>query len=106
MQPLHKVVTTTHFKRIFVHLVGGYKWTPCLPSDRGAVKKTWEGVQSDLLSEPPLTTSDFLQSLDSTKPTVSEADIKRHEEWTKEYGVSNFSLFVCHFNRRLSLFSL
>ena len=96
MQPMHKVATATHFKQIFGITMGGYQWTPCSPSDKGALRKTWEGVQGDELLEPPLTTSDFLRSLDATKPTVSEADINRHEEWTKEYGVSVF-LYYPHF---------
>jgi len=37
-------------------------------------------------SSQPLKVADFLRSLESTRPTVTEADIKRHEDWTKESG--------------------
>lgn len=38
--------------------------------------------------------SDFLQSLESTRPTVTQTDIKKHEEWTKEYGSDGAQNFV------------
>jgi len=80
MQPVRKVISATHFKRI------GDKWTPCSPGDPTAVEKSWSEVESDSLQEPPLRLNDFLKSLESVRPTVTESDIKRHDEWTKESG--------------------
>ncbi|KAF7306243.1 AAA-domain-containing protein [Mycena indigotica] len=81
MQPVRKVLGATHFKR-----VGDGKWTPCSPGDPDAVEKSWTDVDSDELQEPPLKVGDFLKSLSSTRPTVTEADIKRHDDWTRESG--------------------
>ncbi|KAF8174732.1 P-loop containing nucleoside triphosphate hydrolase protein [Pholiota molesta] len=61
MQPVRKVISATHFKLVDVE--GTRKWTPCSPGDPEAQEKTC-----------------------STRPTVTESDIKRHEEWTKESG--------------------
>ncbi|KAJ6614903.1 AAA-domain-containing protein [Mycena sp. CBHHK59/15] len=80
MQPVRKVLSATHFKRV------GQKWTPCSPGDPDAVEKSWTDVDSDELLEPPLKVADFLKSLSTTRPTVTESDIKRHEDWTKESG--------------------
>ncbi|KAK2459760.1 hypothetical protein APHAL10511_008192 [Amanita phalloides] len=80
MQPVRKVISATHFKRV------GDKWTPCSPGDPAAVEKTWSDIQSDELQEPPLKLNDFLKSLENVRPTVTEADIKRHDEWTRESG--------------------
>lgn len=89
MQPIRKVMSATHFKRAPDPISGSpelTKWTPCSPGDREAVEKTWQDVGSDELLEPPLKLADFLMSLEGTPPTVTEADIKRNEEWTRESG--------------------
>ncbi|KAF8651019.1 hypothetical protein AX16_004953 [Volvariella volvacea WC 439] len=87
MQPVRKVISATHFKRVPASdSSSGVKWTPCSPGDPEAVEKSWSDIESDELLEPPLRVADFLKSLSSTRPTVTESDIKRHEEWTKESG--------------------
>ncbi|KAJ7293997.1 P-loop containing nucleoside triphosphate hydrolase protein [Mycena rebaudengoi] len=82
MQPVRKVLSATHFKRV----LDDTKWTPCSPGDSEAVEKTWTDIDSDELLEPPLKIADFLKSLATVRPTVTEADIKRHDQWTKESG--------------------
>ncbi|KAJ7020254.1 P-loop containing nucleoside triphosphate hydrolase protein [Mycena alexandri] len=82
MQPVRKVLSATHFKRVEEDT----KWTPCSPGDPDAVEKSWTDVDSDELLEPPLKIADFLKSLSTTRPTVTESDIKRHDQWTKESG--------------------
>ena len=87
MQPVRKVLSATHFKKVDVG--GTMKWTPCSPGDPEAVEKAWTDVESDELEEPPLKLADFLKSLDSVRPTVTEADIKKHDQWTLESGQSD-----------------
>ncbi len=87
MQPVRKVISATHFKRIpWPDAPEMIKWTPCSPGDPDAVEKSWTDVASDELVEPPLRLPDFLKSLASVRPTVTEADIKKHQEWTAESG--------------------
>ncbi|KAJ6459515.1 AAA-domain-containing protein [Mycena sanguinolenta] len=83
MQPVRKVLGATHFKRAGED---GRKWTPCSPGDPEAVEKSWTDIDSDELLEPPLRVADFLKSLSSTRPTVTESDIQRHDQWTRESG--------------------
>ncbi|KAJ7075012.1 AAA-domain-containing protein [Mycena belliarum] len=83
MQPVRKVLSATHFKRVGDN---DEKWTPCSPGDPEAVEKSWTEVDSDELMEPPLRIADFLKSLGTVRPTVTESDIKRHDEWTRESG--------------------
>jgi len=95
MQPVRKVISATHFKYVpdpESESPEPTKWTPCSPGDPEAVEKTWSDIGSTELLEPPLKLADFLKSLDSTRPTVTEADIKRHDEWTKESGMYFFPL--------------
>ncbi|KAG7450913.1 AAA-domain-containing protein [Guyanagaster necrorhizus] len=89
MQPVRKVISATHFKRVADPASESgelSKWTPCSPGDPDAVEKTWSDIDSDELLEPPLRLNDFLRSLATVRPTVTEADIRRHEQWTKESG--------------------
>jgi vacuolar protein-sorting-associated protein 4 len=87
MQPVRKVLSATHFKHVKDPESGATKWTPCSPGDPDAVEKSWDGLESDELQEPPLTLKDFLMSLDNTRPTVTMSDIAKHDQWTKESGM-------------------
>ena len=49
-------------------------------------EKNWTQVESDELQEPPLHFTDFVKSLESVRPTVSQEDIRKHDEWTKDSG--------------------
>lgn len=90
MQPVRKVINATHFRQVVVEdLESGFpqsKWTPCSPGAQGAKEMAWSDIGSDELLEPPLKLADFLKSLESTRPTVTEVDIKKHEDWTRESG--------------------
>lgn len=95
MQPVRKVINATHFRQVEAEDPENpgstkLKWTPCSPGAQGAKEMTWSDIGSDELLEPPLKLADFLKSLESTRPTVTEADIKKHEEWTRESGA-----FLC-----------
>ncbi|KAL1746770.1 P-loop containing nucleoside triphosphate hydrolase protein [Schizophyllum fasciatum] len=95
MQPVRKVIGATHFKRVRAAVRGPdgelteetkMKWTPCSPGDPEAVEKSWSDIESDELEEPPLKIADFLKSLSTVRPTVTQEDIRKHDEWTKESG--------------------
>ncbi|KAJ8088827.1 Vacuolar protein sorting-associated protein 4 [Marasmius tenuissimus] len=86
MQPVRKVIGATHFKRAADDTGELVKWTPCSPGDPDAKEMTWSDIESDELLEPPLRIADFLKSLASVRPTVTETDIKRHNDWTAESG--------------------
>lgn len=94
MQPVRKVISATHFMPVPPSSASDkVKWTPCSPGNPDAVEKSWSEVESDELVEPPLKIQDFIKSLESTRPTVTEADIKRHDDWTKESGEYNCIVF-------------
>jgi vacuolar protein-sorting-associated protein 4 len=87
MQPVRKVLSATHFKPVEPDPDSAIiKWTPCSPGDPDAVEKSWTQVESDELQEPPLRFTDFVKSLESVRPTVSQEDIRKHDEWTKDSG--------------------
>jgi hypothetical protein len=105
MQPIRKVMSATHFKNVADPTSDSpelTKWTPCSPGDPHAVEKTWQEVESNELLEPPLRLADFLLSLEATPPTVTESDIKRNEDWTKEAGRWLLCIpLICNVNFRV-----
>lgn len=84
MQPVRKIQTATHYKPTTVD--GEEKLTPCSPGDAGAMEMSWTDVDSEKLQEPPLMAKDFIKAIKSSRPTVSQADLVRSAEWTKEFG--------------------
>ncbi|KFZ01782.1 hypothetical protein V501_09804 [Pseudogymnoascus sp. VKM F-4519 (FW-2642)] len=84
MQPVRKIQMSTHYKKVDVD--GAEKLTPCSPGDQGAIEMSWTEIDSDALLEPPLLLKDFIKAVKSSRPTVSQEDIKRSEEWTAEFG--------------------
>ncbi|KAG6809772.1 Vacuolar protein sorting-associated protein 4 [Tricholoma furcatifolium] len=94
MQPVRKIMNATHFKRVADPETGELaKLTPCSPGDPGAQEMDWTAVETNELLEPPLRLKDFLASLENTRPTVTAADIKKHEDWTKESGGIELALY-------------
>lgn len=107
MQPVRKIQSATHYKKVSFyvsHLLawtmcprslltlpqvlvdGEEKLTPCSPGDRGAIEMSWVDVDGDKLLEPPLVMKDFVKAVRGARPTVSEEDLKRNEAWTAEFG--------------------
>lgn len=84
MQPVRKIQQATHFKKV---MDGDHeKLTPCSPGDPDALEMTWEKVPSEDLLEPLVERKDFIKAIKSSRPTVSDVDLKRNEEWTHEFG--------------------
>ncbi|KAF2400058.1 vacuolar protein sorting-associated protein 4 [Trichodelitschia bisporula] len=84
MQPVRKIQTATHYKEVIVD--GKSKLTPCSPGDAGAMEMDWTQVDSERLEEPPLLLKDFEKAIRTARPTVSQEDLIRNSEWTKEFG--------------------
>ncbi|RAK99876.1 AAA family ATPase VPS4 [Aspergillus ibericus CBS 121593] len=84
MQPIRKIQTATHYKKVI--LEGVEKLTPCSPGDEGAMEMTWTAVEAEQLLEPPLILKDFIKAVRNSRPTVSQEDLQRNSEWTKEFG--------------------
>ncbi|KAK6909881.1 hypothetical protein I203_103907 [Kwoniella mangroviensis CBS 8507] len=84
MQPVRKVLSATHFKE--VQSDGKTKLTPCSPGDPAAIERTWTDVNSEELLEPLLSVKDFEKAISVNRPTVTQADITKHIEFTNEAG--------------------
>lgn len=92
MQPVRKVQTATHFRRVQgpsrsdPDVMLDDLLTPCSAGTPGAIEMTWADVQGDKLYEPPVTMSDMLKSLATSKPTVNDDDLKKLTKFTDDFG--------------------
>jgi vacuolar protein-sorting-associated protein 4 len=91
MQPIRKVQTATHFKKVMAPSRNDPSmmhtfFTPCSPGDTQAIEMNWTQLEGDDLMEPMLGLPDFLKSLQTTRPTVSDEDIREHIKFTSDFG--------------------
>ncbi|KAJ7022989.1 P-loop containing nucleoside triphosphate hydrolase protein [Mycena alexandri] len=86
MQTIRKFIAATHFKPVQSADREPVKWMACSPGDENAVEKSWSDLAPEELFEPKLTLKDFTTALANVRPSVVEADISRHAQWTKEFG--------------------
>uniref|UniRef100_A0A0P5BRC5 vesicle-fusing ATPase n=1 Tax=Daphnia magna TaxID=35525 RepID=A0A0P5BRC5_9CRUS len=92
MQPVRKVQLATHFRRVRGPSTADPKvivddlLTPCSPGSPGAIEMNWMDVPGDKLLEPPVTMSDMLRSLATSKPTVNEEDLVKLQKFTEDFG--------------------
>jgi len=92
MQPVRKVQTATHFKRVRgpsrtdPNQIVDDLLTPCSPGSPGAIEMSWMDVPGDKLYEPPVTLSDMLRSIATSKPTVNDDDMKKLDKFSEDFG--------------------
>uniref|UniRef100_A0AAF5CSF0 vesicle-fusing ATPase n=2 Tax=Strongyloides stercoralis TaxID=6248 RepID=A0AAF5CSF0_STRER len=92
MQPIRKLQSATHFKRISgpspenPNVIVHDLLSPCSPGDSGAMPMSWTDVPTDKLAELPLSMNDMRRSLMNTKPAVNRDDLVRLEKFKDGYG--------------------
>uniref|UniRef100_A0A672PQP4 vesicle-fusing ATPase n=1 Tax=Sinocyclocheilus grahami TaxID=75366 RepID=A0A672PQP4_SINGR len=92
MQPVRKVQSATHFKRVRgpsrsdPNVIVDDLLTPCSPGDPQGVEMTWMEVPGEKLLEPIVSMSDMQRSLANTKPTVNEQDLDKLKKFTEDFG--------------------
>lgn len=93
MQPVRKVQTATHFRKVRgpsrdnPDVMEDDLLTPCSPGAPGAIEMSWMDVPGNKLLEPIVSMSDLLMALANTKPSVNEADLKKLEKFTEDFGI-------------------
>ncbi len=61
-------------------------FTPCKAGDGGAVKMTFIDVPRGKLKAPAVQREDVITVLRDIKASVSQEEIKKYDEWTKQFG--------------------
>jgi vacuolar protein-sorting-associated protein 4 len=83
MTPLNRIQSATHFRE-----KNGVLW-PCRKATKGSIPMTVMDMTEEQLAKlkpADVGIKDFLAALERTKPTVSQSDLDRFEEWTREFG--------------------
>ena len=81
-EPVRKCSSAKYFKK-----AENKYYVPCAPSDPGAMKMTMGEIpEPDLLKPNDVCMDDFLKAISNIKPTVSQEDLLRQEEFTKNFG--------------------
>ncbi|KRY53889.1 Vacuolar protein sorting-associated protein 4A, partial [Trichinella britovi] len=109
MQPVRKVQTATHFKKVSgpsranPNIVDNDLLTPCSPGDPHAIAMSWLNVPSDKLLEPIVSMNDVLRSLANSKPTVNDIDLEKLSKFTHDFGQEdrhgNYHICECRIDR-------
>ncbi|XP_041455205.1 vacuolar protein sorting-associated protein 4B-like [Lytechinus variegatus] len=92
MMPVRKVQSATHFRTVSGPSPSDPSVTahdllePCSPGSPGAKEMSWMEIDGKKLLEPPVTYKDLLKALENTKPSVNEADLKKQEQFTADFG--------------------
>jgi len=86
-EPLRKAQNATRFKETSKLPDGRPVYQPCAPSDPQGVSMRMLEISGDQLTLPPISIEDFEAALMKTKPSVSHDDLKKQEEFTKEFGI-------------------
>ncbi|XP_021712870.1 vacuolar protein sorting-associated protein 4B isoform X1 [Aedes aegypti] len=95
MQPVRKIQSSTHFRKISSMCAGNEETipedflVPCSPGDVGAIKMSWMEVPSEKLYVAPVTTENILESLSTTKPSIDEDYMKKLDKFMEVYGQSS-----------------
>lgn len=93
MEPVRKVQTATHFRRVRgpsrsdPNVTVDDLLTPCSPGAPGAMEMNWMDVPGDKLLEPIVSESDMLRAISNSKPTVNDADLRKLQQFTEDFGV-------------------
>jgi len=92
MQPVRKVQTATHFKKVRgqsrddPNVWVNDMLTPCSPGDPQAIAMSWMDVPGEKLKEPEVTMRDMQNSLKNQKRTVNEEDLEKLTKFTSDFG--------------------
>lgn len=89
MQPVRTLQNAQYFKKVVARDANGKsseKYTPCSPGDPEAQEMKLMSIPGDKLHVPPVTMFDFEKALTSSNSSVSHDDLKKHEDFTKEFG--------------------
>merc|ERR1712154_548513 len=91
MEPVRTLQSATHFikQRAPAGSDLPYIWLPCSPSTRGAIRTTlmqFDDAEQAMVQAPKLSMADFIRVLAKIKPSVSQDDLKRQQDWTVEFG--------------------
>jgi len=91
MEPIRKLQTASHFKKVQrrksrPETLAGDLLEPCSPGDSGATEIDLMKVDPEKIVAPDVSLDDFFKALMRVKPSVSYEDLERHVKFTEDFG--------------------
>ena len=87
MEPIRTMQEATHFKKVpHPSNPNDFLFEPCSAGDPAGIEMELMSVPSDKLKPTEAKFEDFLKAMKNSRPSVSQDDLGRYEEWTKEFG--------------------
>ena len=89
---LRKILRATHYKKVQgpnpsdPSQIVDDLYMPCSAHCSGAIQMTWEDIPGDRVVEPPLTLWEFMESMEHSRPTVTQSDLKQYDMFTETFG--------------------
>ena len=85
-EPLRKCELANYFKQVHDGK-GSFYYYPCNSNEPGCIKSKLQDLpEPDKLKPPEVCFEDYLIALQKIKPTVTEADLKKNDDFTQEFG--------------------
>lgn len=86
-EPLRRFQKATYFRQVGTNGNGKPVYMSCAPSENGAQKIVKETLDGDQVRKNRIGVEDFYKAILNTKPTVGLEDLKKYDDWTKDFGV-------------------
>ncbi|MCQ2816987.1 MAG: AAA family ATPase [archaeon] len=85
-EPLRKCEMANYFKKVDDGK-GDYYYYPCEAGEPGAIQTKLQDLpEPEKLNPPKVTFEDYLIAIQKIKATVTEADLKKNDDFTAEFG--------------------
>ncbi|XP_052816322.1 vacuolar protein sorting-associated protein 4-like isoform X3 [Mya arenaria] len=89
MEPVRRLQAATHFKKVNKSQLEEttcseddmYMYIPCAPDDPVAMEMTWTEIPEHSLGPLPVNMEDVLKCLEKTKPTISQDELRKFDEF-------------------------
>jgi vacuolar protein-sorting-associated protein 4 len=92
MEPIRIIQMATHFKKIRGEnpanpgIIVDDLYTPCSPGDPQGQAMTLSSIEPSKLVACPVSYQHMLKAINTIRPSVSEADIEQHIQFTRDFG--------------------
>ncbi|XP_026275120.2 uncharacterized protein LOC113204233 [Frankliniella occidentalis] len=80
-QPIRELTTTMHWSP-----TAGGLWMPCPSNTIGALRQNMDSFPPHTVVARNVTVRDFLEVLETARPTVCHEDLERYELFTRQFG--------------------
>ena len=86
-EPLRRFQRAKYFRQVGTNTHGKPVYMSCSPSEPGAQIIDKNTLSGDQVQKNKIGVEDFYKSLGTSKSSVGDEDLKKYDDWTKDFGV-------------------